>query len=427
MGYQLNLLLSALCLSFLPGEVQLVSGVRIPSRDSSGARRQDAVVEIPGLNVLSQYVCPRDADHMTRQNSGSGTITVPKDQLREFLLSLRVIESQMVDLIDMMLLEDGFDPDGSTNEVASSNTMAIEAVPVPTVAPPATLSSAVDLTLVDSTAAVSASACTYNISTTTIQLTMTKTAAVVTVTATYTNGTTPFVAANSTTGLEARNSTTMTGVATFSTSATTILTGSAANTNGLSTSARVVFLETSTGGAAATSLTEEASLPAITGTLRTSEELTSGYVFNAQSSKNVAVYFGQTPVTDTTTLEAQCADPNIDIVILAFVMSQLDGGPYPSVNFGAACGGQTAKMAAQAPGLLSCPQLASYIQACQKTYGKKVLLSIGGATSQISFSSAAQASDFGDVLWNLFGPPGKVDIQLRPFGTVSIDGFDIGV
>jgi hypothetical protein len=154
---------------------------------------------------------------------------------------------------------------------------------------------------------------------------------------------------------------------------------------------------------------------------------TTGYKFNARSSSNVAVYFGQTPKTGSTTLLTQCADPNIDIVILAFVVSQLSGGIYPSVNFGAACGGQTPCQIAQAPGLLNCPDLAGYIKACQETYGKKVLLSIGGAASQLAFTNIAQANAFGDILWNLFGPPGNLDVALRPFGTVEIDGFDISM
>ena len=119
-------------------------------------------------------------------------------------------------------------------------------------------------------------------------------------------------------------------------------------------------------------------------------------------------------------------DPNIDIVVLAFVVSQLDGGQYPAINFGAACSGQTAAMRASAPGLLSCPELASMITACQNTYGKKVLLSMGGATGQISFTDDTQAAAFADVLWNLFGPPGNVDVMLRPFEGVEIDGFDVG-
>jgi len=151
------------------------------------------------------------------------------------------------------------------------------------------------------------------------------------------------------------------------------------------------------------------------------------YQFNATSSTNIAVYFGQTAATGATSLEAQCADPNTDIVILAFVLQQLDGGPYPQLNFGAACGGQTPTMAAKGPGLLYCPELAANITACQRGYGKKVLLSIGGASSNIKFTSASQAKKFAGVLWDLFGPPGSIDPQLRPFGQVEVDGFDIGL
>lgn len=81
----------------------------------------------------------------------------------------------------------------------------------------------------------------------------------------------------------------------------------------------------------------------------------------------------------------------------------------------------------EAPGLLWCPGLASQIQICQATYGKKVLLSVGGSTSKISFSGPGQAQELGDVLWDVFGPAGNVDPQLRPFGTVEVDGFDIGM
>jgi len=153
---------------------------------------------------------------------------------------------------------------------------------------------------------------------------------------------------------------------------------------------------------------------------------TSSYTFDSQSAQNIAVYYGQSGATDKTTLEAQCADPNIDIVILAFVITSSYDGKYPDLNFGAACSGQTSEMVAESPGLLSCPELEGYIDICQQTYGKKVLLSIGGSTSSLSFSSASDASGFANILWQLFGPPGNIDIQLRPFGNVSVDGFDVG-
>lgn len=152
-----------------------------------------------------------------------------------------------------------------------------------------------------------------------------------------------------------------------------------------------------------------------------------GYTFNALSRSNINVYFGQTPVTSGTTLVAQCADPNVDIITLSFIIANAyEGTEYPQVNFGAACGGQTAEMMASAPGLLYCPDLAGMISSCQTTYGKKVLLSIGGSASSIAFSESSEATSFGDILWQLFGPPGSIDIGLRPFGNVTIDGFDIG-
>ena len=83
-------------------------------------------------------------------------------------------------------------------------------------------------------------------------------------------------------------------------------------------------------------------------------------------------------------------------------------------------------MASEAPGLLSCPELAGNISSCQDMYGKKVFLSSGGATSQFSFGNQGEASTFADVMWGLFGPAGNVDMELRPFGMVEIDGFDVG-
>jgi hypothetical protein len=153
---------------------------------------------------------------------------------------------------------------------------------------------------------------------------------------------------------------------------------------------------------------------------------TSGYVFDAGSDKNIAVYYGQTPATATSTLLDQCSDEDIDIVILSFVIGKEYSGKYPQVNFGAACGGQTKAMISKASGLLQCLQLANHISQCQSTYGKKVLISIGGATAGVSFASESEAVNFGNTLWDIFGPTGNVDADLRPFGDVVLDGFDIG-
>jgi hypothetical protein len=78
-------------------------------------------------------------------------------------------------------------------------------------------------------------------------------------------------------------------------------------------------------------------------------------------------------------LAKQYTDPNINIIILAFIVSQNAlGGLYSGVNFRAACDGQTPFMKKEAPGLLFCFKLATNINTCQTTYSKKVLLSISG-------------------------------------------------
>ena len=440
-------LLSTLFLTSLLENTQLVSCARIPSRISELTQREanTPLVSLPDFGSISEYVCPTGlTDSWKRQSSGSG-ITVPKNQLNNLLLQIQLIELQISTL---MLAEDGLLP---------ANPSAL-ASPGPTTATSTPLAS--PSTAANSSLETTALACSFNASTTTVKVTET---VFMTVNVTVApSSIVQSVAASSTTIVPssslALNETTVAVINTSTSvqaASDTSLPGSSAaapTSNGsifpepqtpaampTAAAGSPIPAPTSSGPAAASSTPVAASsAPAaasstavvgFTGAVPpASNQVSSRYTFNAASSKNIAVYFGQTPVTGGTTLEAQCADPSIDIVILAFVIAQLDGGGlYPAVNFGAACSGQTAKMASEAPGLLSCPDLAANILTCQNTYGKKVFLSIGGAASQISFSSESEASTFGDVLWNLFGPPGNVEYsELRPFGTVEIDGFDVG-
>lgn len=148
--------------------------------------------------------------------------------------------------------------------------------------------------------------------------------------------------------------------------------------------------------------------------------------FNAQSSQNLAVYYGQTGATGQFTLGDMCKNPNVDIVVLAFLTTFFGPGGFPSLNFGPACGGQTQEMkAAGATGLLYCPDLAAQITQCQ-SLGKKVLLSLGGSEATTAFPSDSQASEFATKLWNLFGSGTGISAGLRPFGQVKVDGFDVG-
>ena len=147
--------------------------------------------------------------------------------------------------------------------------------------------------------------------------------------------------------------------------------------------------------------------------------------FNAQSSTNLAVYYGQSPATEKYTLEQMCQDRNVDIVVLAFLTTFAGPAGQPVINFGPATGGDPTFGAKKinATGLLDCPLLAKNITTCQ-SLGKKVLLSLGGAAGVTNFTNDAQASKVATNLWNLFGG-GMTDSDMRPFGKVKIDGFDV--
>ncbi|KAK0509340.1 hypothetical protein JMJ35_008711 [Cladonia borealis] len=156
-----------------------------------------------------------------------------------------------------------------------------------------------------------------------------------------------------------------------------------------------------------------------------SNPISSGGTFDAGSNSNVAVYYGQTAATSQVTLAQMCQDPNVNIIILAFLTEIAGPGNYPTVNFGAACGGSSpAQTAAGATGLLNCPAMATDIITCQGL-GKKVMLSIGGASATSAFTSVAQAQSFATQVWNLFGSGTGEASDLRPFGSTILDGVDI--
>ena len=179
--------------------------------------------------------------------------------------------------------------------------------------------------------------------------------------------------------------------------------------------------------ASASASTPSAVSPLPTAAAPFATNMTNGTVgtFNAQSTGNVVVYYGQSPATDMFTLEQMCQDQNVDMVILAFVATFFGPGGQPVLNFGPATGGVPTPGAIKinATGLQDSPLLAKNITTCQ-SLGKKVLLSLGGADGVSNFTSDAQATAFATDLWNLFGG-GMIDSDMRPFGVVKVDGFDI--
>lgn len=114
--------------------------------------------------------------------------------------------------------------------------------------------------------------------------------------------------------------------------------------------------------------------------------------------------------------------------MLAFLRIFFGPNGYPTLKLGGStCNAATAAQNLTAPGLINCTALAPVITQCQQI-GKPILLSLGGATGQTNFTSAAQAIDFASTLWALFGADtsNATTKPIRPFGpTVVLDGFDL--
>ena len=148
------------------------------------------------------------------------------------------------------------------------------------------------------------------------------------------------------------------------------------------------------------------------------------------SAQNLAVYWGQNSYGAASGSLAQqnistyCKNANIDIIPMGFVVNiTTSRGGQPQINFanqGYQCG--------VFPGtdLWNCPTYTGEINQCQQTYGKTIILSIGGANyHEGGFTSKAMAEASAQLIWNTFGPVNSSSNALRPFGSAVVDGFDI--
>ncbi|KXT03344.1 hypothetical protein AC578_3945 [Pseudocercospora eumusae] len=152
------------------------------------------------------------------------------------------------------------------------------------------------------------------------------------------------------------------------------------------------------------------------------------YTFDRAAQTNLAVYWGASPATTNGSLLTLCQNPNVDMIMIAFLGAFFGPNGYPSLKIGGrSCRAATTAQQATAPGLVDCVAMAPMISECQRI-GKPILLSIGGSTSTSNFSSADQATEFASTLWTLFGADldNTTTRPIRPFGTdVVLDGFDI--
>ncbi|GMM37266.1 hypothetical protein DASC09_045910 [Saccharomycopsis crataegensis] len=138
---------------------------------------------------------------------------------------------------------------------------------------------------------------------------------------------------------------------------------------------------------------------------------TSLAAYDANSKNNVAVYWGQG--SNQESLGYYCERGDVDIVVISFI--NYLNSTYVGFNFGNACWGP------------ECPLIAADIKKCQ-ALGIKVSLSIGGdeRLGDYGCTSDADGEAAAQMLYDMFSPNGNPKVT-KPFGDVTIDGFDLDI
>ncbi|KAE8077818.1 hypothetical protein FH972_016344 [Carpinus fangiana] len=133
-------------------------------------------------------------------------------------------------------------------------------------------------------------------------------------------------------------------------------------------------------------------------------------LFKSSQAAGIAIYWGQNgnegSLTDT------CATGNYQYVNIAF-LTTFGGGKTPVLNLAGHCN----------PSVNGCTRLSTDIKACQAR-GIKVLLSIGGGIGSYSLSSADDAKQVANYLWNNFLGGSS---NSRPLGNAVLDGIDFDI
>jgi hypothetical protein len=155
-----------------------------------------------------------------------------------------------------------------------------------------------------------------------------------------------------------------------------------------------------------------------TATANTTSMTTGDDSFDVASTSNLAVYFGRAQNNNYPSLYDLCINSNTNIVVMGFI-NQFNDGSLPSFAFLRTC--KTPAIMTPTTSV-SCPTLAQDIAFCQQQ-GKKVLLSLGGSSSNLTLHSTEEAKQAAQTLWDVFGMGSNVH---RPFGSVVVDGFDFG-
>ncbi|KAH3973382.1 hypothetical protein HBI56_062130 [Parastagonospora nodorum] len=154
-----------------------------------------------------------------------------------------------------------------------------------------------------------------------------------------------------------------------------------------------------------------------------------GHAFAAyddSAKTNLAVYWGQNSLKLSEPdpnaqgrLSKYCADPDVDIIIIAFISALNNAKGEIELNLANqlwyAQGGQP----------YPAPKTGADIKTCQTTNQKTILLSFGGAETAADkgYASDDEAKAGAKKIWEMFGPKTAAS-GIRPFDDAVVDGFD---
>lgn len=133
-------------------------------------------------------------------------------------------------------------------------------------------------------------------------------------------------------------------------------------------------------------------------------------VFRTNAGGDTVIYWGQNETEGS--LTETCNSGLYNIVNIAF-LARFGGGRKPEINLAGHCD----------PASNGCKFLSTDIKNCQKR-GIKVILSIGGGEPGYSLSSAGDATNVADFIWNNFLGG---ESRRRPLGDAVLDGVDFDI
>ncbi|KAL2922150.1 Acidic endochitinase [Bienertia sinuspersici] len=134
------------------------------------------------------------------------------------------------------------------------------------------------------------------------------------------------------------------------------------------------------------------------------------FLFTKSDAGSISIYWGQNGFEGT--LNQTCATGKYKFVNVAF-LNVFGSGQTPSLNLAGHCN----------PSVGGCTNVGPQVEYCQ-SLGIKVMLSLGGAIGNYSFTSKKDAMNFACYLWdNFLGGTSS----FRPLGNAMFDGIDFAI